>query len=146
VVATVEPERADAGLSPALPTSAAQQEPPSSAEHAAPASVAPAAPAIARYSADDDDDDAAVELGREAPHSAPPPSLPIIEARPLASHSLSGAAESAEQELRREDEVSLPDAPAASPAARGPSRWPWIVLAVVLALIVAAAIVFLVPR
>jgi hypothetical protein len=102
-------------------------------EHVKPASAAPAAPAISRYSAADDEDS---ELELHAPDSAPPPSLPIIEARPLPSNDAPAPAPGPQGEA----------APFSALSSLAPSRMPWIIAVIVLALLIAAALLFLSRR
>jgi hypothetical protein len=134
-VSSGEPERLQAAaVSPPVPLITPQRELGGSEQRVEPTSVAPAAPAISRYSAADDEDS---ELELHAPESDPPPSLPIIEARPLASR------HAPEQAPGLAGDATVSNVPALSPA---PSRLPWIIAAVLLALVIAAVLVFLARR
>jgi hypothetical protein len=139
-LSSVEPERPQAAaVSPpvALPVAlkTARRELGGSEEHVRPGSAAPAAPAITRYSAADDEDS---ELELHAPDSAPPPSLPIIEARPLPSNDAPAPAPAPGPQGDA--------APFSALSSLAPSRMPWIIAAIVLALIIAAALLFLSRR
>jgi hypothetical protein len=132
----VEPERAQpAVVSPPVPLTRPERELGGADELAQPSSVAPAAPAISRYSAADDEDS---ELELQAPESDPPPSLPIIEARPLPSNQAPAQAP--------DRQGNAAPVSALSPVALAPSRMPWIIAAIVLALIIAAALLLLSRR